>query len=103
MREFKESEVGAAKKTFQTKARGAIVEEKQCDLAIKKKLVNFYICKDLVCIGCLLLMLAFVLTGQVTGGVFLVSQVINAIIRGRGKGLQRITESEFPVGDRSCG
>src|SRR5258708_24620368 len=95
---FKAAQLSPAEKTLQAKAR-ALLKEKQCDLAIKQKLVNFYICKDVVCIFCLLVMLLLVLTGQVTAGVFLVSQIINAIIRGRGKGLQRITESQFPARD----
>jgi hypothetical protein len=99
MRELKASHLSAAEKTFQAKATDAVIEEKHCELAIKKKLVNFYICKDVAYILCLLVMLTLVLSGHVTEGVFLVSQIINAIFRGRGKGLQRITESEFPVRD----
>ncbi len=96
MRELKSSHLSAAK-TFQGKAKDVAIEEKQCDIAIKKKLVNFYIYKEVACFLCLLGMLVLVISGHVTGGVFLVSQIINGIIRGRGKGLQRITESEFPL------
>ena len=97
MREIKSSHLTAASKTIQAKAKDVAIEEKQCDIAIKKKLVNFYIGKEVACFLCLLVMLSLVLTGTVNGEVFFVSQLINGLIRGRAKGLQRITESEFPL------
>lgn len=99
MRELKASHLSTAGKTFHAKERDIAIEEKRCDINIKKQLVKFYICREVACFLCLLVMLILVLTGLVNGEIFLVSQVINAIFRGRGKGLRRITESEFPKRD----
>ncbi|HEV7744117.1 MAG TPA: hypothetical protein VGO56_03885 [Pyrinomonadaceae bacterium] len=97
MQETKAPLLNDPERTFWTQAGNAIIEEKKCDLAIKKWLVIFYICNYLVCYLFLFVMISLFLLGRVSVSVFLVSQIMNAVIRGIGKGLQRITESEFPA------
>jgi hypothetical protein len=95
MKIINQSNVNPRGRSLHEKAQDIVIEERQLDILLKKKLVNFYIGKDVFCISMLLLMFLLALSGHVPIPMFIVSQIINAIVRGTGKGLNRVTASLF--------
>ena len=87
---------GSEVMSLQERAADALIEEKRSHTARRNHLTYFFMGRDVVCLLYLLIMVALFAAGKVTLPILFISQVVNAICRGRGKGLNRIMESEFP-------